>query len=115
MRDDRDILEEIDERLRDYKHTFRMLSIKMVTDEISNYPIYILHAEDVDLGKVLLPDDETHLPFSVSISHLEDFVNRGVIEEKGVKGFQQVYKDPGEFLCIFYTLDEKPRFLFIPF
>lgn len=115
MQEERAILEEIDERLRDYKHTFRLFSLKMIEESISNYPIFILHSEDIDLGRIILPDEETHLPFSVSVSHLEDFVNREVIEKGGVKNFQTVYKDPGEFMCVFYTLDEKPRFLFIPY
>ncbi len=115
MQNDRNLLEELDEQLRDYKHSLRLLSMNMIDEGISNYPIYVLHENDIDLGKLLLPEDETFLGYSVNASHLEDFVHKGIVSMDAVEKFKKVYKDPKEFLCLFYSLEENPRFVFIPF
>nr|MBI1230633.1 hypothetical protein [Cytophagales bacterium] len=49
------------------------------------------------------------------INYLDEFVQRKLIEEEAVERFQQTYKDPDEFCCLFVVDETFTNFLFIPY
>jgi hypothetical protein len=47
------------------------------------------------------------------VTYLDEFVQRKIVEDTDV--FQQAYKDPDEFCCLFVIDAEFTNFVFIPY
>ena len=83
--------------------------------EISQYPIFIFTKEALPVGALLVGAHEAALEWNVLASYLADFVQRGIIEEEKILDFQQAYKNPDEFCCLFVVDKEFTNFVFVPY
>jgi hypothetical protein len=93
----------------------RQVSGGMVKGNISNYPIFVAHRNELDLGIPITNRLEMDMSWSFSASHLEDFVNKGIIHINKVEVFKGAFKDPGKYLCLFVADDDFSNFVFMPF
>jgi len=83
--------------------------------DISKYPIFVFARQEVPLGGLLVNADELNLEWHVFASYLELFVQQRVIAPENVEAFQQTYKDPNEFCCLFVLDEEFTNFVYIPY
>ena len=86
----------------------------VLVNEVSKYPIAIFSTLPIEAGVLLIDRDDAPGPWSVSMSTLEEFSVKGLIEESKVKDFQKIYKDPELHFCTFVISDLGAQFLFIP-
>ena len=87
---------------------------KVIRDqEVSKYPIFVVHKAIIDIGVPIIKKDNTN-PWSINASTLEEFAVKKIIDMDKVKNFQAAYKDPEKFFCFFVLNDLGSNFVFIP-
>lgn len=99
---------------RDYIH---QIAMGMIKGNVSKYPIFIAMQGDidVDLGLPIISRNDLDISWSFGASHLEDFVNKGIIGEQKSNDFIKAYKNPLEFMCVFVLQNEQGSFVFMPY
>ncbi|MEP5613093.1 MAG: hypothetical protein ABJP45_12630 [Cyclobacteriaceae bacterium] len=79
----------------------------------SDHPIFPMCQVNQPIGQVLMEKYQAENDWHYYASFLEEFVQRGVVENEEI--FKGNYKDPDEFCCLF-VIDEKfTNFVFVPF
>ncbi len=99
---------------REYIH---QLSNGMLRGGVTRYPIFVAQRGemDVDLGVPLIKREDFDIAWNLAASHLEDFVNKGVIAKDKVDDFKKVYKNPEFFMCVFVVEENSGSFVFMPY
>lgn len=99
---------------RDYIH---QIAMGMIKGNVSKYPIFIAMQGDidVDLGLPIISRNDLDISWSFGASHLEDFVNKGIISAPKSSDFIKAYKNPLEFMCVFVLQNEQGSFVFMPY
>jgi|APTNR8051073442_1049403.scaffolds.fasta_scaffold31028_2 hypothetical protein len=115
MEFDEELLRQLGDDLHACREYLRQVSSAMRKGEVSKYPIFVAHSDDVDLGVPIIHKAEMDLNWNFSASHLEDFVNRKIVLETKVEEFKKAYRDPAQFMCIFLMNNDTGHFVFIPF
>ncbi|MDB5261536.1 MAG: hypothetical protein JWQ14_817 [Adhaeribacter sp.] len=95
--------------------TLKEASYEMRKRDISKYPIFIFTKEPTPLGSMFIQAQEMNLDWHVYASYLFDFVERNVISLEKVAEFEQAYKNPDEYCCLFIIDEGFTNFVFIPF
>jgi len=110
------IIESVDMDLATYEDYLQELANVVLEQEVSKYPIFIMHQQDVvQIGRTVIDAARSKTKWSVNISHLEEFVNRKIVPNEKVENFKQVYKSPLEYICIFVLANENASFVFRPY
>ena len=86
----------------------------LLANEISNYPIAIFSTLPLEAGVLLLDRSQAPGPWSLSLSTLEEFHVKGLIESNKINKFREAYRDSDDYYCIFVISDLGAQFLFIP-
>jgi hypothetical protein len=115
MAADEELLKQLSEDLSVCKEYLRQVSNAIRKGDVSKYPIFIAHREEIDLGVPIIHRSEMDLFWSFSASHLEDFVNKKIVLLEKVEDFKKAYRDPSAFMCIFMIDNDEGCFIFLPF
>ena len=101
----------LEKDLQNYKKILSDAADAILNQEISSYPIFVLHQAEIELGITL----ESKLPgiWRVNVSTLEEFVSKNLIVNDKVDDFRSVYKNPEEHLCLFVVDEIGATFVFI--
>jgi len=103
------------EELKGLTKIMGMASDTVLDQEISSYPIFVVHQkETIGVGIELVRREERKGKWSVNLSTLEEFVAKQLIESARVDHFRQVFKKPTEHLCLFAIDEIGATFVFIP-
>ena len=86
----------------------------ILDQEVSLYPIFVVHQHQVDIGIPILEKGVNEAEWSVNASTLEELATKKIIEMSKVDDFKQVYKDASRFLCLFVLSDMGANFIFLP-
>ncbi|MBL0310403.1 MAG: hypothetical protein IPP77_12230 [Bacteroidetes bacterium] len=99
---------------RDY---IRQIALGMIRGHVSKYPIFVAtrSASDVDLGLPIVQKEDFDIGWNFSASHLEDFVNKGIVHKEKSSDFIKTYKAPEQFMCVFVADEASPSFVFMPY
>ena len=100
------ILQEIYSDLYYTKNFILKVLNEIKDNKVSNYPIVVLSEKEIDLGIKIVDKNDFKLHWNFYISHLEEFVNKGIVLKEKVKDFTKVYKEHPNHLCLFVTFDE---------
>ncbi|WP_339606767.1 hypothetical protein [uncultured Roseivirga sp.] len=79
----------------------------------SEFPIFPISKTDISVGQLLIGKNEMNTTWNYSITYLDEFVQRKLVEDE--EAFKKAYKDPDEFCCLFVVDQEFTNFLFIPY
>ncbi|MFT5166102.1 MAG: hypothetical protein ACI8P3_001333 [Saprospiraceae bacterium] len=103
----------LEKELQAYNGFLSFTSDAILDQDVSRYPIFILHLQGINVG---IPLDTDHIQgnWLVNASSLEEFVTKQLIESSKVDAFTAVYKDPKHFLCLFVVDSGSATFVFIP-
>lgn len=96
---------------KDYLKTLRH---EILNQDISNYPIFVATEVPVDIGRLVISKKELDIQWSFYASHLEDFVNKGIVELEKVEEFKKLYKANDSQLCFFLIMGGDFSFVFLP-
>lgn len=82
----------------------------------SKYPIFPICREKQAIGQLLFtPKDIPALEWNYYASFLEEFEQRTILDEEGIKRFKAAYKNSEEFCCLFVIDNDFMRFVFVPY
>ena len=106
--------EQLEQELKAYIPTLARASDTIVEQEVSEYPIFVIHQHSVDIGIQMVDKDSTNGKWSVNASSLEEFVTKQIIQNDKVENFKSVFKNPKTDLCLFVLSELGAKFVFIP-
>ena len=106
--------EQLEKIIAPYKAVLGKAVDTVLEQEISSYPIFVLHKQPIELGISLKNEINTPNEWLVNLSTLEEFSTKQVIEESRVNRFTKIYKNPTEFLCLFVLDEFGANFVFLP-
>lgn len=106
---------QLQKALNPYLGVMRKAAEAVLDQEISKYPIFVIHQMgDLELGIPLIrPSEEQGFDYSVHLSTLEEFTTKKIIDIARVDRFRQVYKDPREYFCLFLFKKGEANFVFL--
>jgi len=90
-------------------------SYQMRQRKISDYPIFPVSKTVIPVGQLILAMEKTGRAWNYSISLLDEFVQRNIVEVEKVAEFTAAYKNPDEFCCLFVVDGDFTNFVFIPY
>mgnify|MGYP000273770305 CR=1 FL=1 len=86
----------------------------IVTNDVSLYPIFVIHQHFVDIGIQMVDRDKVSGNWSVNASTLEEFATKQIITSEKVDAFRKVYKGKQNEFCLFVLSELGADFIFLP-
>jgi hypothetical protein len=81
----------------------------------SDYPIFAVTNNEVELGALLIDAKELTNNYSYRATYMQEFVDRKLIGEESVGLFTENFKSPDEFCCLFALIGDFSGFVFVPY
>ncbi len=104
----------LEQELQAYNKMLGQAADTVLDQDVSKYPIFIVHQQDIAAGIPLVKHAETEGTWSVNVSTLEEFVTKQLIEMEKLDNFRAIYKNPKENLCLFVLSELGATFIFLP-
>ena len=101
--------------LKLYAESIREVSVEIMVEGLSRYPIFIAHQHELRLGELILDRNELNTEWTIHASTLEEFTERGIIKKELQDRFIQSYKNPHDYMCIFVVVPEGANFVYYPY
>ena len=95
--------------------TLKEASYQIRKRGISEYPVFPICKESQPIGQIILPQNQAHTEWSYYVSFMDEFVQRGIIDNEKQADFKEAYKEPDEFCCLFVIDKDFTNFVFIPY
>jgi len=95
--------------------TLKEASYEIRKRGFSDFPIFPISKADIKLGQLLIAKQELAGEWNYYTTYLDEFVQRNLIDKDKVKEFEETYKDPDEFCCLFVVDKDFTNFLYIPY
>ncbi len=108
-------LKSLEADLKLYNESIREVSVEIMLEGLSSYPIFVAHQHEVKLGELILDRRELNTEWTIQASTLEEFLERGVINKHLRQRFLDTYKNPHQFMCLFVVVPEGANFVFYPY
>jgi len=105
---------QLEEQLKPYIKMMTQAADTVVVQEVSKYPIFVVHQQEVNIGIPLLDKDTNKTTWSINASTLEEFVSKQIVFEDKVDEFRKNYKSQEEYLCIFALSELGAQFIYLP-
>ena len=90
----------LQQQLQPYKKILAQAADVILDENVSKYPIFIIHQQELNMGVSLVEAGEK-IKWSVNASTLEEFVTKELIFMEKAQDFISTYKNPEENLCLF--------------
>lgn len=107
-------IEKLETELKPYLEVMGKAADAIIDQDVSLYPIFIVHQHTVDIGLPLIEQKEGGANWSVNATTLEELATKQIVEMSKVENFKDVYKEPEDQLCLFVLSDLGANFVFIP-
>ncbi|MCU0397749.1 MAG: hypothetical protein MUC73_06565 [Cyclobacteriaceae bacterium] len=95
--------------------TIKEASYQIRKRGFSEYPIFPICKEEQPIGQLLINQHLAELEWNYYASFLDEFIQRGLIDDAKKDAFIAAYKDPDEFCCLFVVDKTFTNFVFIPY
>lgn len=106
---------QLEQSLTRFKSLMGKAADTILDQEVSSYPIFVVHQKELELGIPLISiDPSQNIEWSINASTLEELATKKIIEMAKVPDFKSIYKDPQSFLCLFVLMDSGATFAFLP-
>ncbi|MEX0967475.1 MAG: hypothetical protein WD077_09570 [Bacteroidia bacterium] len=109
------LLDSLRQDIEFYNDVIYEVAMDVLKENISQYPIFVAHQYQVDLGEVILDKDELEREWTINASILEELLEKGLVEEQREKDFREIYKDPKKYICIFLITERGGNFIWLPY
>ena len=104
---------QLEAELDSYKPVMAKAADSVIDQEISKYPIMVVHQEEIEIGIKLVDRAKVDGNWSVNLSTLEEFASKDLIESHKIDSFRTIYKDKKKFICLFVLSELGAQFVFI--
>ena len=98
-----------------YSESIKEVAQEMLDEGYTEYPIFIAHQHEVNVGELLLDRIELNTQWSIKVSSLEEFVDKGLVKEERKDFFVKNFKNAKDFMCLFVVVPEGANFVFYPY
>lgn len=95
--------------------TLKEASYQIRRRGFSDYPIFPISKEEIPIGQLLIGKYDLDLAWNYYASFLDEFVQRELVDKEKIEDFNETYKDPDEFCCLFIVDADFTRFVYIPY
>ena len=114
LMEDSTIYNELESQVKASKSMMAQASDTIMNQDVSSYPIFVLHRDGVELGIPLKEATNLKEDWHINASTLEEFVAKQIVNNDKVENFKSVYKSPDQFLCLFVVDKSGATFVFLP-
>jgi len=87
---------------------------KIKKEGISNYPIFVAHQDEANIGIPLINKNDSGGIWSINASTLEEFYTKKLIKEEKLEDFKNLYNNHKYDICYFVLSEVGAQYLFIP-
>lgn len=108
------VLKEIEREIRQFIPVFSKAADAVLDQEVSNYPIFIVHQGEIEVGIPVIDPKKVASNWAINLSTLEEFAAKQIIKSENIDNFREVYKDPQENFCLFIISEIGANFIFLP-
>ena len=109
-----DKLMQLKEELSAYRKSLGEAADIIQTQEVSSYPIFVIHQQTVDIGINIVDKEKTQGNWSVNASTLEEFVTKQILSTEKIDDFKTLYNSHAGELCLFLLSELGANFIFMP-
>ena len=81
----------------------------------SKFPIFPISRTEIPIGQPLIKSQEMDNEWHYNASVLDEFLQRNLVEKDREKAFEEAYKDPDDFCCLFVVDQDFTNFIFVPY
>jgi hypothetical protein len=79
------------------------------------YPVFVICKEAQPVGQILIDRLNSNTDWNYFASYLDEFLQRELVSKDKRADFENAYKDPDEFCCLFVVDESFTNFVFIPY
>ena len=98
-----------------YRESIKEVATEMMAEGYTLYPIFVAHQHTVQVGELILDKEELNTQWSIQASSLEEFVEKGLVQEERKAYFEKSFKNANEYMCLFVIVPEGANFVFYPY
>jgi hypothetical protein len=109
------LLEVLEDDLGFYGPMIKEVSLEMVKESFTQYPVFVAHQHEVKLGEPILLKEDYAREFSINATTLEELKDRKLVLPERETDFKANYKNPKEFMCILFITPGDARFIYAPY
>ncbi|OYU94448.1 MAG: hypothetical protein CFE21_15685 [Bacteroidetes bacterium B1(2017)] len=109
------LLEILAEDLAFYSPMIKEVSVDLIKEGFTQYPIFVAHQHEVKLGEPILMREDYAREFSIHASTLEELIEKKLVLPEREGDFKLNFKNPKEFMCILLLTPGDARFVYVPF
>jgi len=109
------LLEVLEDDLGFYSPMIKEVSVEMVKEDFTQYPVFVAHQHEVKLGEPILLKEDYAREFSINATTLEELKDRKLVLPERETDFKANYKNPREFMCILFITPGDARFIYAPY
>ncbi|MEM9991198.1 MAG: hypothetical protein AAF738_05500 [Bacteroidota bacterium] len=103
----------LEQELQAYNAILSKAADAVLDQDVSNYPIFVAHQQEIGAGLPLIQRQNTSGNWSINVSTLEEFVTKRLISTDKIDFFKAQYKNPRENLCLFVLSELGASFIYI--
>lgn len=107
-------LQQLQDELDIYRHLLTQAAEIIETQEVSSFPIFVLHQHTVDIGINIVEKEQSVGGWSANASTLEEFVTKQILSPDKVDDFIALYRSHMGDLCLFVLSELGANFIFLP-
>jgi len=104
----------IKEQLEPYSAVVKDALIKIKEEGISNYPIFVVHQDETNIGIPIIKRTENGGIWSINASTLEQFYTKGLIKKEKLENFKNLYNNHKQDICYFILSELGAQYIFVP-
>jgi len=109
------ILDSLKEDIEFYNDSILEIASEILNNSISEYPIFVAHQHDVELGNVILDKSDFNRTWTINATIVEELLEKKIISNNKFESFKGIYKDPRKHICVFLISEKGGNFVFIPY
>ncbi len=115
MRKATEILNSLKNILEFHNDSIKEVSDEIIKEGISFYPVFIAHENEIPLGELILDRNYYQTDWHISVTTLEDLIEKNIILKEKVEDFKKIYKPPSDYICVLLLSEKGANFIFHPF
>lgn len=103
----------LENELEIYKKMMGDASDIMLTQDVSEFPIFVAHQQTMEIGIMIAERGKVKGNWNIHATTMEEMVYKQIIKEENIDEFQQVFKDPKGHICVFVLSELGAQFVFL--
>ena len=113
--DAKELLTDVKNTLDFFNDSIKEVSLDIINNKISEYPVFIAHEDRINLGEFLFDKEEFDMNWHISVTTLEQLVELDIVKNERQGDFKKVYKPPTTHICLLLISEKGANFIFKPF